>query len=138
MVQTRGLLHTRGDIWPLLINDLNSAPLIHRLFGMGWGMDGILLQEEMVREAHSLYFKLLYCTGYLGFLCFGIFELSLLFVMKGTKNRALFYLILAVHFLFLGYGIGYSSIASTQMSWFAFLLAGMMVSCRIAQDKGEI
>ena len=96
------------------------------------------LGQEMVREAHSLYFKLLYCTGYLGFLCFGVFEASLLWVMKGIRNRELFYLILAAHFLFLGYGIGYSSIASTQMSWFPFLLAGMLVSCRIAQDKEQI
>ncbi len=134
----RGILHARGEVWPAMWEDLNAAPLWQRLFGKGWGADSLFLSGFVASEAHSLYFLLFYCNGYIGLLCFIAFEGVILFSLRRVKDRGLFYLVLATHFLLLGYGISYSAIASTQMSWFPFMLAGMTVSDSVSQsEKGK-
>ena len=137
--RTRGVLHTRGEIWPILWENLLHMPWLNRIFGAGWVGDTLLLlhYDKPANESHSLYMKLLFSTGFLGIAVFATFSVFLFLLIRKMKNRELFYLLCGFWFLFLGFGITYSSITSVQMSWFPFLFAGMAVSEWVQQEKAE-
>ena len=137
--KTRGVLHTRGEIWPILWESLIHMPWLNRIFGAGWVGDTLLLipYDKPANESHSLYMKLLFSTGFLGIAVFAAFSVYLFLLIRKLENRKLFYLLCSLWFLFLGFGITYSSITSVQMSWFPFLFAGMAVSELIQQEKAD-
>lgn len=124
--------HSRFLAWPMIIENVNQSPLLQVLFGHEWYGERALLHaaEYQIDDSHCMYIKLLYSTGYIGITAFVAFWITIFVYFYKTKERKLYYVAFGFMMLFLMSGISISSVVFTQMTWFPFLFAGMIVSER--------
>ena len=112
-----------GSIWDEI---MDSNSLTRKLFGLGNASD---------RSVSSLYIGIIYSIGYVGFLLFFIFSMSIAGCAAKIYDRRTYYVTVMLAVLFLGTGINVFAIGFTQMSWFPLLYAGMVVSAANSADK---
>ncbi len=105
-----------SDIW----NEIRGTDnLFTQLFGIGSAQD---------KAIGSLYIGIIYSTGYVGFMMFFMFVISIAGYAVKIYDRRTYYVTVMLAVLFLGTGINVLTIGFTQMSWFPLLYAGMAVS----------
>ncbi|MCQ2520935.1 MAG: O-antigen ligase family protein [Lachnospiraceae bacterium] len=138
--------HSRGKVWPYIISQVNQADLPDKLFGQKWNGESTLLSEYRqatgeavfeIHDSHNMYIKLLFSTGYVGLVLFIVFWITIFVYYYRAENRKMYYVSFATALLFLMSGISISAIVLTQMSWFAFLYAGVIVSERMEGKKDD-
>uniref|UniRef100_A0AB33IYX9 O-antigen ligase family protein n=1 Tax=Prevotella sp. GTC17254 TaxID=3236794 RepID=A0AB33IYX9_9BACT len=116
----------RSVTWANILMFFNNQPLITRFFGYDLVSDANV--GGIGFNAHSLYIKLLFSLGYFG--CFVFFMLVWAVIMNLNKlsDRRLFYLTIGYMLIFFVGGISYTSIESTQLSWYALFFMGLSIS----------
>ena len=120
------IFHSRHIIiWDNLYYFSNQN-IITRLFGIDLVSDSI--HNATGDRAHCLYLKIITSVGYIGTLLYIEFYRRLSIVSVSNNNRKYRYFIVSLMIMFLSIGISMESIEYTQMSWFAFIFAGGIVT----------
>lgn len=112
-------MYTRYIDWQKIMEICVSQGIITRLLGIGMGSE-VSIQ--------SLYIKILYAAGYAGLLLSVLLIISVMYYVVKVDDRKVFYLTVTMAVLLLGSGVTVNSMETTQMSWFPFLFAGMVIS----------
>lgn len=112
-------MYARYADWQKFMEICSSQGIAARLFGIGMGA------EINVR---SLYIKVFYSLGYVGLGLSLLLIISIMYYVMKVEDRKTFYLAVIMAVLLLGTGVTVNSMEVTQMSWFPFLFAGMVIS----------
>lgn len=122
-----GNMNARYAAWKEVIAVMEGGSVIQNMFGRGMG-------EELVID--SLYIKIYYALGVTGLILAGMLITSVMYYVTKVRDRKTFYLMVIMAVMLLGTGVTVNSMESTQMSWFPFLFAGMVVSS-VREEKEE-
>lgn len=112
-------MYGRYAEWQVILNTDKTQGILAKLFGIGMG------SEINIR---SLYIKIFYSLGYVGLGLSLLLILSIMYYVTKVEDRKTFYLAVIMAVLLLGTGVTINSMEATQMSWFPFLFAGMVIS----------
>lgn len=123
-------MYIRYVDWQKIMEICSSQGIAAKLFGIDMGSE-ISIQ--------SLYIKILYATGYTGLLLAALLIVSVMYYVAKVDDRKVFYLAVIMVVLLLGTGVTVNSMEATQMSWFPFLFAGMVISSvQVEEEKMEV
>lgn len=120
-------MNARYAAWKEVIAVMKGGSPLQNIFGRGMG-------EELV--INSLYIKIYYALGFAGLLLSVMLIASVMYYVTRVRDRKTFYLALIMAVMLLGTGVTVNSMEFTQMSWFPFLFAGMVVSS-VREGKKE-
>lgn len=112
-------MYSRYAEWHKIMGIYERQELLAKLSGISMGAE-ISIQ--------SLYLKILYATGYVGLVLAVVLIISVMYYVVKVNDRKVFYLAVIMAVLLLGTGVTVNSMEATQMSWFPFLFAGMVIS----------
>ncbi len=127
------LMHSRHIVWREVLEYFTEQPLGTRLFGID--LETEYLHNAKGIRAHSFYIKQLYATGYVGCLLVVAFLTRLWKKVAQCADRKIICAVVMLWMMFLGSGISIESMESTQMSWFPFLFAGVLISQKTEDEK---
>ena len=119
-------MYGRYEGWKTVLKQCSEQEVLTQLFGMGC---------IAKISTNSLYIKTFYILGFMGLGLALLLIVSIMYYVMKVEDRKTFYLAVIMAVLFLGSGVTVSSMESTQMSWFPFLFAGMVISS--VQVEGE-
>lgn len=120
------LMHSRQAVWWGILQYFSEQTLGSKLFGIDLMTE--YLHNSVGVRAHSMYIKQIYATGYTGCLLLLIFVIVILKKLAAQEDRKLFYVTAGLWVMFLGTGLSIESMELTQMSWFPFLFAGVLLA----------
>ena len=112
-------MYIRYTDWQKIMKICSSQGITAKLFGIGLGSE-ISIQ--------SLYIKIFYAAGYMGLLLAVLLITNIMYYVVKVDDRKVFYLAVIMAVLLLGTGVTVNSMEATQMSWFPFMFAGMVIS----------
>lgn len=119
-------MYARYSDWSGIMEVCIRQGITAKLFGISMGSE-ISIQ--------SLYIKILFALGYTGLLLAVLLIISIMYYVVRVNDRKVFYLAVIMAVLLLGTGVTVNSMEATQMSWFPFLFAGMVISSVQAEEN---
>lgn len=122
-------MNARYAAWQEVLTLMEDGSYLQNIFGRGMG-------EELVID--SLYIKIYYALGFAGLVLSVMLIASVMYYVTRVSDRKTFYLAVIMAVMLLGTGVTVNSMESTQMSWFPFLFAGMVVSSVREGEKENI
>lgn len=117
----------RSVVWALILDYFFSQDFLSQLFGVDLVTDGII---GVICESHNLYIKVLFATGYVGFLFFACFVIMSIRLTRNIQEIELYYVTLGLLTIYLVSGVSYSTIVSTQLTWLPMFYLGISVTCQ--------
>ena len=130
------LMHSRQTIWGDILKYFHAQPFVSKLLGIDLISES--LHNSANRASHCTYIRILYATGYLGFILFTALIIEALCIVNKVKNRVLFYIVIELWAMYLLNGISLAAIDYTQMSWFPMLFLGGTIGLVIGRGtEGE-
>lgn len=121
-------MYSRYADWQIILDNCKTQGIFAKLFGIGMGAE---------INMRSLYIKVFYSLGYVGLGLSLSLIISIMYYVMKVEDRKAFYLAVIMAVLLLGTGVTINSMETTQMSWFPFLFAGMVISSVQAEEKSE-
>ncbi|WP_143315765.1 O-antigen ligase family protein [Clostridium sp. HBUAS56017] len=125
----------RSQIWTIVLDYFNNQDMYHRLFGVDLVTDSFINPNR--NNAHNMYLKTLFSTGYLGLFIFILFLIILIYKLNKIKDRRVFYLTFSMVITFLLSGISDSSMEFSQLTWISFFYFGSAVSIFHIEKKED-
>lgn len=119
-------MYARYADWAEIMEICGKQGIAAKLFGISMGSEIII---------RSLYIKIFFALGYIGLLLAVLLIISIMYYVVKVNDRKVFYLAVIMAVLLLGTGVTVNSMEATQMSWFPFLFAGMVISS--VQAEGD-
>ena len=120
------IFHGRNIIWWDAISYFKQQSLLTRFIGIDLCSE---TQHNLEGDRfHNLYFKLVYSIGYIGTILFIYFIYRLFKSYILSKNEDVKYLFLAYFVMFLGISLTMEGLEYTQMTWYGFIMAGVIVT----------
>lgn len=119
-------MYARYADWAEIMEICGKQGIAAKLFGISMGSEIII---------RSLYIKIFFALGYTGLLLAVLLIISIMYYVVKVNDRKVFYLAVIMAVLLLGTGVTVNSMEATQMSWFPFLFAGMVISS--VQAEGD-
>ena len=126
------IFHSRHIIWWDSLNYYRSQNTLSHLFGIDLCSE--VLHNSRGDRFHNLYIKQIYSIGIVGcylfyYMIYRIIKYSIL-----ENDNKLKYMFIGFDVLFLGISVSMESLEYTQMTWYVFILAGMMVTRNKMRD----
>lgn len=122
-------MYSRYADWQIILDRCKTQGMLARFLGIGMGAEINIL---------SLYIKVFYSLGYVGLGLSLLLIISIMYYVMKVDDRKTFYLAVIMAVLLLGTGVTVNSMEATQMSWFPFLFAGMVISSVQVESETEI
>ncbi len=126
---------TRYETWQGVWEQTKQGDTVQLLFGTGLGF--VMLSNGTVTNVGSLYIKSLYSLGIVGCAILFVFLVGIVYYVVKVQDRKTFYITVILVVMLLATGVTVNSLESTQMSWFAMMFAGMVVSS-VQVEKREV
>ncbi len=120
------IFHGRNIIWWDAISYFKQQSFLTRFIGIDLCSE---TQHNLEADRfHNLYFKLIYSIGYIGTIIFIylIYRLFKSYIL--SKDEGIKYLFLAFFVMFLGISLTMEGLEYTQMTWYGFIMAGIVVT----------
>ncbi len=120
------IFHGRNIIWWDAISYFKQQSILTRFIGIDLCSE---TQHNLEGDRfHNLYFKLIYSIGYIGTILFIylIYRLFKSYIL--SENEEVKYLFLTFFVMFLGISLTMEGLEYTQMTWYGFIMAGIVVT----------
>lgn len=114
----------RDVIWERVYRYFNQQNFITRLFGVDLVSD----MRGGEHNAHSLYLKVLFSIGYIGFILYTLFFILAMKYINSVKNNRLYYITACFTITYLLSGISNAALEFSQLTWLPMFFIGACVS----------
>ena len=119
------IFHSRHVIWWDTFHYMANESFVTRLFGVD--LTSLPGHNQRHMMSHCLYVNMFYAIGYLGITLMMIF-LYRTMTAAVKQNDEKKFLVIALWMIFLVFGISADTMEYTQVSWFPFMMAGMVLT----------